>query len=138
MTDTVRLLPPVPVVDTDSAGYWQALERGVFAICRCSACRLWMHPPLERCRRCGAETAFEGVSGRGTVFTYIVVRHPSVPGFVPPYVVALVELDEQPGLRLSAIVQADPAKVTIGAPVRAVIREIGRSGFSSPVFELVR
>jgi uncharacterized OB-fold protein len=132
------LLPPVPLVDPDSAGYWQALEQGTFAICRCLECRLWMHPPLERCRRCGGKTGFEAVSGRGNVFSFIVVRHPTIPGFVPPYVVALVELDEQAGLRLSAIVHADPADVAIGAPVQVVIREIGSSGFQAPSFELVR
>lgn len=137
MSDAVVLPPPVPVPDPDSAGYWEALAGGVFAVCRCTDCRRWMHPPQETCRFCGAATAFEPVSGRGTVFSFVVVRHQSIPGLVPPYVVAVVELDEQPGVRLSAVVEAEPHEVAIGMPVQAVIREIGTSGFHAPAFQLV-
>src|SRR5690606_39511824 len=61
-----------------------------------------MHPPLERCRECGNPTAFEDVAGTGVIYSFIVQRQPLVAGYVDqvPYVVALVELDEQPGLRL--------------------------------------
>lgn len=135
-TTDAATLPPVPVPDPVSAGYWESLAGGVFAICRCGDCRRWMHPPQETCRYCGGLTAFEAVTGVGTVFSFIVVRHQSIPGHVPPYVVAIVELDEQPGLRLTALVEAEPSDVAIGAPVRAVIREIGTSGFHAPSFEL--
>ena len=57
---------------------------------------------------------FEEVSGDGTIFSYIVVRQALVPGRVPPYVVGLVELVEQPGLRINAVIDADPADVRIG------------------------
>jgi uncharacterized OB-fold protein len=130
------LLPPVPVPDADSAGWWEALAGGTLAICRCRGCRRWLHPPLEACRHCGAPTALEPVSGRGTIFSFIVVRHQAVPGHTPPYVVAIVDLDEQRGLRLTGRVDADPARVTIGAAVRAEIRAIGDSGFSGPTFVL--
>lgn len=135
MSDAAALAP-VPVPDPDTAGYWESLAAGVFAVCRCTDCRRWMHPPQETCRYCGAATAFEPVSGRGTVFSFVVVRHQSIPGHVPPYVVAVVELDEQPGLRLSGVVEAEPDEVAIGVPVRAVIREIGESGFRAPAFEV--
>jgi uncharacterized OB-fold protein len=132
------LLPPVPVPDPDSAACWETLGQGIFAVCRCADCREWMHPPLERCRTCGGVTAVEPVSGRGRVFSFVVVRHQTVPGHVPPYVVAVIELDEQPGLRLSSLVDAPPDAVAIGAPVRARIDRIGETGFFAPTFELVR
>jgi len=131
------LLPPVPLPDADSEAYWESLRAGTFAISRCSACRTWMHPPLEACRRCGAPTALESVSGKGNVFSFIVVRHPAVPGHAPPYVIAVIELAEQPGLRLTGIVDADPKAVTIGAPVQATVAEIGDSGMFAPRFQLV-
>jgi uncharacterized protein len=130
-----RLAPPIPLADPDSEGFWSALSDGRLEICRCVECRTWLQPPLERCRRCGAETAFEPASGRGTVFSYIVVRHPAIPGFVPPYVVAMVEFDEQPGLRLTGVLGMEPADVSIGLAVAAEIREIGTSGINAVFFE---
>lgn len=59
------------------------------------------------------------MSGEGTVFTYTVAYqqfHPDVP---TPFVIALVELNEQRGLRVVAnIVDCDPSAVACGMPVR--------------------
>ena len=63
---------------------------------------------------------FEEVSGEGTVFSYIVVRQALVPGRMPSYVVGLIELDEQTGLRTNAVVDAEPADVRIGQRVEPV------------------
>ena len=125
---------PIPVPDTDSAGFWDAARAGTLAIARCTACRTWQHPPLERCRRCGHEIAFEPVSGDGTVFSFIVVRHPAVPGHEIPYVVAFVELVEQAGLRMTGVVDADPDTVAIGMPVRVRMVGIGTDGMQAPEF----
>ena len=78
---------------------------------------------------------FEEVSGRGTVYSYIVVRQALVPGRIPPYVVALIELVEQSGLRINAVLDADPADVRIGQ--RVELREsstLGDSGYRIPEF----
>lgn len=131
-------LRPVPVPDPDSIGYWEALSRGTLAVCRCNACRTWMHPPQETCRSCGAATTFEPVSGRGTIFSFIVVRHQSIPGLVPPYVVGVIEMEEQPEVRLTGIIEAAPAEVAIGQPVRAVISPPSATGLSQPTWELFR
>jgi uncharacterized OB-fold protein len=136
MIDT-PLTPPVPAPDPDTAGYWEALNGGKLAICRCADCRTWMHPPLETCRHCCGETRFEAVSGQGTVYSFIVVRRQSVPGFVPPYVVGVVEIVEQPGVRLTGVIEADPTEVAIGQPVRAVIRSIAGSHYSAPAWQLM-
>jgi uncharacterized OB-fold protein len=125
---------PIPVPDRDSAGFWDAARAGTLAIARCTGCRTWQHPPLERCRRCGGAMAFEPVSGEGTVFSFIVVRHPAVPGHEIPYVVAFVELAEQPGLRMTAVVDADPDTVAIGMPVRVRMVGIGADGMQAPEF----
>ena len=39
------------------------------------------------------------MSGRGTVYSYTINRQAWVPGLDVPFVIAIVELDEQPGLR---------------------------------------
>jgi hypothetical protein len=57
-------------------------------------------------------------SGAGTVYSYVVHRHPPVPGKKLPMVIALVELPE--GVRvLGELHGAKPGQVTIGMPVRA-------------------
>jgi len=117
-----RDLPPQPRPDADTAPFWEAARAGKLALCRCSACKRWHQPPLERCRACGAPTRFEEVAGTGRLASFIVVRHPAVPGYLHalPYVVGLVELDEQRGLRLPGrIVGAEPEGLAIGQPVRA-------------------
>ena len=59
------------------------------------------------------------VSGRGTVFTYTVNHHPFNPTVPPPYVIAIVQLEEQSDLRLAAnIVDCETDSVHIGMPVQ--------------------
>jgi uncharacterized protein len=95
-----------------------------------------MHPPLERCRHCGGPTGFEPASGRGRVYSYIVVHHRAVPGLPVPYVIATVELEDQVGLRMAGIVRAEPDAVRVDAPVQVRLSPVGRSEFVGPEFDL--
>jgi hypothetical protein len=122
------LAAPVPLPDPETEGFWVATRAGSLAISRCQSCRLWQHPPTETCRHCGEALAFEEVSGRGAVYTFIVIRQATVPGHQAPYVVALVELEEQAGLRLSATVHAEPDAVQIGMRVQAVLQPVSDDG----------
>jgi uncharacterized protein len=130
-------VPPQPVPDVDTEGFWAATADGRLALCRCTACGLWLQPPMERCRRCAAPTAYEDVAGTGTVYSFIVQRQPSVVGYLDalPYVVALVELDEQPGLRLpSRLVGVEPEAVHVGMRVRAELVGLPGGDYKIPVF----
>ena len=77
--------------------------------------------PAPVCPAClGRECEPRTVSGRAQVHTFTINRHPWVSGFDPPYVVAVVELEEQVGLRLMTnIVGCDPDTVSIGMAVVA-------------------
>ena len=60
---------------------------------------------------------------------------PRIPGFNPPYVVAIVELEEQPGLRLTTnVVGCEPEDVEIGMAVKVVFEDVGDDVFL-PLFE---
>jgi uncharacterized OB-fold protein len=62
----------------------------------------------------------EPVSGHGTVFTYTVNVQPYNPAIPTPYVIAIVELAEQRGLRLiTNIVDCEPDSVFCGMEVQA-------------------
>jgi uncharacterized OB-fold protein len=130
-------VPPQPVPDVDTEGFWAATADGRLALCRCAACGLWLQPPMERCRRCAAPTAYEDVAGTGTVYSFIVQRQPSVVGYLDalPYVVALVELDEQRGLRLpSRLVGVEAEAVHVGMRVRAELVDLPGGDYKIPVF----
>jgi uncharacterized OB-fold protein len=128
------LLPPIPAPDPESAPFWEGLKNGKLMLCRCEDTGKWIHPPLERSRYTGGPVHFEQASGEGTIFSYIVVRQPLVPGRVPPYVIGIVELAEQPGLRINAIIAADPADIRIGDPVRIRIVDLADSSYRIPEF----
>jgi len=129
--------PPQPVPDPDSAGFWEATSGGQLSMCRCRDCGLWMQPPLERCRSCGAATSYEPVSGAGELYTFIVQHRPVTVGYTDnvPYVVGVVELDEQRGLRLPGrIVDIAPADVKVGMRVQARLEQLPGGDFVVPVF----
>jgi len=95
----VRVRPKV--TDTNRA-FWQGGGSGMLQIVRCTACGWWLHPPAPVCPACwSGDVAPQPVSGRGTVWSFTINRYRWVPGFEPPYVVASVELVEQPGLRFT-------------------------------------
>ncbi|GAT74952.1 hypothetical protein MHM582_3461 [Microbacterium sp. HM58-2] len=59
-------------------------------------------------------------SPTGTLYTWTVVEHQTVPGIAAPYVVGLVALDEPDGVRfLGQVVGIDPADLTVGLPLTA-------------------
>lgn len=124
----------LPALDDVNRPFWTGGHDGRLLIERCAACRRWQHPPKGRCAACGGEVAPEPVSGRGTVFTCTVNHHPFHPEVPPPYVIAIVELVEQPDLRVVAnIVVDDPEAVVIGTPVEVAFEIQGEHAV--PVFQ---
>jgi uncharacterized OB-fold protein len=64
------------------------------------------------------------VSGRATVATFTVNRQPWIPGFEPPYVVAMVELAEERDVRLvSNVVDIAVEDVRIGLDVEVFFED---------------
>jgi uncharacterized OB-fold protein/acyl dehydratase len=113
-----------PVMSHDTAFFWEGTAEGELRIQHCPSCGRLRHPPGPMCPSCGAEKQdWVLAGGRGTVFSYVVHHHPEVPGKQPPFVVALVELDE--GVRmLGELIDVDPAAVTIGMPVEVALTKI--------------
>jgi len=132
MTD--QLSPPIPRPNADTQAWWDSLRDGVFAISYCEDCDLLQHPPAETCRKCGNPLVLKAVQGTGAISTFIIQRRAMLPGFEVPYVLAFVELDDQPGLTVTAKIDCDVDHAAIGMRVQARIEEIGESGFFAPVF----
>ena len=126
-----RMVPPLTDVNR---AFWTGGKDGVLLIQRCSACRRWVHPPVAPCPDCSGELIAEPVSGKGEVFTFTVNHHPFNPTVPVPYVVAIVELVEQDGLRfMTNVVNCEPDAVTVGMPVRVLFEDHGE--VFVPVFE---
>jgi uncharacterized OB-fold protein len=88
-----------PAITEDTVAFWTGGSVGELRIVHCRACGLYIHPPVPICRRCQSfDVVPEPVSGRGRVYAYTINMHPWVEGYDTPYVIAVVELDEQPGL----------------------------------------
>jgi uncharacterized OB-fold protein len=111
-----RLLPRVE--DTNEF-FWTSGADGRLRFLRCRTCGYYIHPPSPICPiDLSRDLAPEAVSGRGTVLTFTVNHQPWIPGYDPPYVIAIVELEEQEGLRLMTnIVGCGPDDVSIGMAV---------------------
>jgi uncharacterized protein len=108
-----------PPVSPDTEFFWAGTLAGELRIQRCGACGALRHPPGPACLSCGitSEQEYQVAAGTGTVYSYVVHRHPPVPGKQLPIVIALVELTE--GVRVMAeLTGIDPDKVHIGLPVR--------------------
>ena len=117
-----RLLPRV----TDrNRHFWQGGKEGRLQFLRCQSCRTWVHPPQPVCPEClGKDLAPESVSGRAQVLTYTLNHQPWVPAPDHPYCIAIVEIDEQEGVRLMTnIVHCAAEEVAIGMRVRVVFEE---------------
>lgn len=110
----------LPALTPDTTPFWHGGADGVLNIHRCAACQRWFHPPAPICPHCASfDVAPQPVSGRGTVASFTVNHQAWTPELAAPYVVAIIALADQPGLRLlSNVVGCKPAQVHIGMAVQ--------------------
>ena len=88
-----------PMMNRDSQFFWDGTAAGELRVQVCNACGAKRFPPGPACPECGAfKRGHVVASGRGTVFSHVVHRHPPVPGKELPIVIALIDLDE--GVRM--------------------------------------
>jgi uncharacterized OB-fold protein len=129
---------PLPALTVDNRAYWTGGGRGELLIYCCQQCRYFVHPPAPYCPRCESRNVQpEPVSGRAHVASFTINHQRWEPELEVPYVMALVELDDQPDVRLvTNIVGCDPADVRIGMPVTVTFEEA--EDVWIPLFEPIR
>ncbi len=125
-------LDPMPT--PDSQFFWDAAEKEIFMGQRCAGCKTYLHPPRPMCPKCNSlDQEHVELSGKGTVYSWVMPQHPKVPVFDYPLVTALIDLDE--GTRfLSNIVGCTPEEVSVGMRV-VVTFEPTAGGKKVPVFK---
>lgn len=107
--------------DSWTEPFWLAAREHRLTIPKCVNCGTFRFPPGPFCPECLHQPVEQvEVSGAGTVYTFTVARQGVVPVLADyvPYVVAVVELDGAPGIRvIGNIVESDPDAVEIGSRV---------------------
>ncbi|TMM12215.1 MAG: hypothetical protein E6G01_16380 [Actinobacteria bacterium] len=124
----------LPVIDDDSAPFWEAARRGELVMQGCAGCGRLRFPPRPMCPDCQSlDVTWSPMSGRGTIWSFVVPHPPLLPDYaeLAPYNVVVVALDEDPTLRLvgNLVTAADGPineilDIEIGAPVRVVFAEV--------------
>jgi uncharacterized OB-fold protein len=125
----------LPAITAENAFFWRAGAAGVLRFMRCQACGHYIHPPLPICPLCKSrEVRDEPVSGKGSVLTFTINRQVWEQGLEAPYVIAIVGIDEQSGLRLTTnIINCGSDAVFIGMRVRVLFDH--REDVWLPLFE---
>ena len=103
-----------------TAGFWDAAARRELAIPRCDRCGEWIWYPRTPCPACASpDVTWTATSGRGRVYSWTVVHRMFLAAFagMVPYVVALIELDEAPRVRIVGRIDAAPDQLRAGLPV---------------------
>ncbi|MEV0260774.1 OB-fold domain-containing protein [Streptomyces sp. NPDC050617] len=145
-TDNGLLLP---VVDEDGAPFWEYAARGELRVQTCAACDEPRFPPRPCCPHCQSfDSDWARMSGRGRIWSYVFPHPPLLPAYAEqaPYNAIVVELADAPHIRLAgnlvaapdaALNSVDPARLRIGAPVKAVFTELAE-GVTVPRWMLER
>jgi uncharacterized OB-fold protein len=109
----------LPALTPENRAFWTGGANGALLIYRCGGCAHWFHPPAPICPSCRSRNVGpHPVSGTGTVHSFTINRQKWAPDLDQPYVIAIVDLAEQEGLRfLTNIVDCVPEEVAIGMKV---------------------
>ena len=94
---------------------------------RCGSCARWCWYPEAACPACGGELAWTATTGRGSLFSWVVVERAFLPAFADmvPFVTALVALEEDPAVRIvTLLVDVDPSVLAPDQTMEAVFRPL--------------
>jgi uncharacterized OB-fold protein len=130
---TKRPPRPRPALTQDNAFWFEGARAHTLRIQRCTSCGTLRHPPLPACAKCQSlEWDTVEASGRGVLYSFVVVHYPQVPAFDYPLPIGLVELEE--GTRLVANIDGiAPGELEIGMALQATFVDYD-DGLSLPVF----
>jgi uncharacterized OB-fold protein len=140
------LRPDFPLPDLDwlpTAPFWAGAAQHELRVPRCDSCGRFCWYPHEQCSACSGESfTWVVTSGRGTLFSWVVVTHAFLPQFADlvPFVPALVALDDDPAVRIpTRMVNCDASGLAFEMPVRVTFEPISFTGVDgevvAPLFE---
>jgi len=120
---------PAPPVNAENARFFEAAAQDKLLVGYCNACSAFHCYPRALCPHCLSDrTEWRAASGRGTIYTYSVMRR----GVPETYAIAYVTLEEGVAL-LTNLVDCDFDALRIGQKVRVAFRA-AEGGAIVPVF----
>jgi uncharacterized OB-fold protein len=127
---------PEPTPETQE--FWDGTAAGELRLQRCASCAHVFFPPRPFCPACASrEVSSFAASGQGTLYSYLI-HHRPVPGFTPPYAIAVVELTEGPRM-MSNIVDCPqtPEALVLDMPLEVTFQKLDER-ISLPLFRPAR
>jgi uncharacterized protein len=122
MPDPARARPqPTP----ETQHFWDGTRQHELRLQRCDACGRIYFPPRPFCPACASRsvTVF-AASGKAVLYSY-VIHHRPVPGFTPPYAIAVVELAEGPRMMTNIVDCAQtPEALQLDMPLEVVFEKL--------------
>ncbi len=111
---------PLPAATPETREFWEGAKRHELRIQRCNACGRAYFFPRPFCPYCSSrDVAWFTASGKARLYSYIISHRPA-PGFqdAVPYVIAVVELEEEPRMMTNIIgVDPEPANLPLDLPL---------------------
>ena len=125
---------PLPAITPETRHFWDGTRRGELRLQKCTGCSHVYFPPRPFCPQCGsADVDVFRASGRATLYSY-VIHHRPVPGFMPPYSIAVVELEEGPRMMTNIVeVPQTPEALRLDMPLEVVFDRLNDE-ISLPLF----
>jgi uncharacterized protein len=126
---------PTVAIDHDNKEQWRGYLGHRLVMTQCRDCGHWHNPPRPMCPKCWSDRVeARAVSGRGRV-QWFTLLHRGAPEADPdhPYPAVVVELEEQPNLRLTTtVIGCPPEEIACDMPVELAWADY--NGAPIPVF----
>ncbi len=124
----------LPTPTKISQPFWDSCKAQAMKLQQCDACATFIFYPVYICPECASrQLSWRAVSGRGSIYTYTVAAKSVFEEIEGPAIVALIELEEG-AMMTTNVVNADPAEVRIGLPVRLCYERVSDE-ITLPAFE---
>jgi len=117
---------PIPQPTPLSEPFFQGAKRHELVVMRCRSCGRHRLAERAACSECWSdEYEWVKASGRGRIYSYVVMHQRLHPGFedVIPYNVAVIDLEEGPRM-VSNVVGCRNDQLRVGLRVEAVFDDI--------------
>jgi uncharacterized OB-fold protein len=130
MTMSTGLL--LPELTEETAPFWEGAARHELLVQKCDSCGRLRFPPRPVCPWCRSfDATWTAMSGKGTLWSWVIAHPPLLAAYAEraPYNVIVVQLDEDPTIRMVGNLDGDPEEVGIGGAVEV--------GYPDPIEDIV-
>jgi uncharacterized OB-fold protein len=130
---------PIPYPSPETQPFWDACKRHELLLPYCTTCDKFFFYPRQFCPTCfNWDIEWRECSGKGSIYTFAIQFRPQMPGFTPPYITAIVQLEEGPRMmtNIVGIENPMPEDIHCDMPVEVVWDDVNDE-VTLPMFRLV-